>query len=727
MSHTAEAQRQAALAKLLNVSAEMSPDDRISECIAAWSLKVPHFQITRCITESLETLKQTATYPAIKIGSRMTLTSQCIQLLTLCFNIIGVLFGLFCLHGLSLQVASFTYGLTTLFCNVGWILYCIWHAFSVCWCTVKAIPGLLKSCWYNDPVVWSYLENLWTPPSAQAEITQNGGLWSWVAGTQQTSVNTTFNVNLGCIALVCYLVAMCLIFCLLNLVFSQLTKILSKVYNGISYLFNWLAACSWVEKTRSHVSNRFTDAFTWVATQCSRFVSFVWKGITKFDISSMCVTLVNFFHDACRFNSNEVDASKEAQKLTTDKAAFGKVFCTFLIKLTTKATSAFGTDPLMATSDDNMDAHLIDAHLMENIAKIRANQANLNLDIPHLNTCFFSCHHFDKDHEKTSKQLGGIDIKREYSDALDCYRRNRNRPSSAKKYYGIKTDYEVYTNNIYEDIKRKGTQLRYYEYFALIVLLLLLLGFGYNAYHQLQVKDRTFMINSKAQEQALLINGQEMFLRTDQRQCFRKQSIFNDCMPPHLFRAYKTAHNATIQHFRKMDNANRTRCIENHTATETDKPWFLGKLLAFFVSDDVSDESAPIEHQCLPLKEKDADLEKEEGFVHELEGRFHNERAKAGLSLDLMFLSQSRICLKTVSKDFTAVTEAYKSPIAKALSAPDYGLRTFLTLVADAHTSIHYCELGSVALKFTLMVVFPVMLLMSLVNWLLALNYNNSL
>jgi len=713
--------REQALANVLKVSA----DDRISECFTTWSLNVPHLEITRCITESCREILN-ASRPVIKIGSRMTLTSQCKRLSTLFFHFIGVALGLFFLHLSFKHCMPF---LTTLLCNVGWILYCIGHALVVCFCTVKAIPGLLQSCRHNAAVDWSALEDLWQPPSAQAKITQNGGLWSLVAGTQQTSVTTTVNVNLGwitfAIAFLCYLVAAYIILHMLLLVCSQLEKILSQVYNGISYLVNCLAACSWVKKARSHISNGVTKAFTCVATQCCCFVSFVWKGLTKFGLYSMCVASVNLLNDVWRFNSNEVDALKEAEKLTTSNkhsnAAFRNVFCTFLIKVTTKATKAFGSVPLLGLPVVDMDKHLT-----RNIQNIRENQNGLNLDGTQLDTIFYSDPCFVSDHNQISEQLGGIDIKGEYAPALDAYRQNRS-SSSVKRYKGIVTDFHQHANTICEDIKRKTTQLRYYEFFALVVFLLSLLGFGYIAYHQLQVEDQTFMDNSKAQEQVSLINDREMFLQTDKRQCFpllgdKKQSVFNECMAPHLWGVYKQAYNDTISHFRKMDNANRTMCIETHKATEADKSFFWAAICGLFFECDIPEASAPIEHSCPILKEKDADLEKEKGFEHELKGRFYKH------SWVPNFPSfHSRFCLINVSYDSAKVTEAYESPIAKALSTPDYGWSTFLTFAADMDTSIHYRTLGSVALKWTLMSLLPAMLLLSLVNWLLALAYNTSL
>lgn len=716
MSHTAENHSlQNALAKVANVSAKMRLDDRISDCVTTWSLKaVPHAQITQCITESCCEILN-ASRPAINIGPRMTLTSQCRLLLTLCFNFIGVALASFCLH-LSFKYCMLF--LTTLFDKVYWILCCIWHALVVCACTVKAIPGLLQSCWYDDPVVWSYLENLWTPPSAQAKITQNGGLWSLFTGTQQTSVTTTVNVNLGwitfAIAFVCYLVAGYFILRMLQLVFIQLEKILSRVYNGISYLFNRLAACSWVKKARSRVSNGVIEAFTRVATQCSCFVSFVWKGITKFDITSMCVASVNLLNDVWRFNSNEVDASNEAKSLTKDNAAFRKVFCTFLIKLTTKATKAFGSAPLIGAPVAEMDGHLF-----RNIENIRANQNKL-LDWTILDSIFFWNVDLVDDYNQMSEQLG-VDIQGEYVPACNAYRRVA-RSSDGKRYKGLSTDYEQHTNRICEDIKHKATKLRYYQFFALIVLLLSLLGFGYNAYHQLQVGKTTFMSNSKAEEQISLIHDREMFLHTDKRQCFRNQPVYKECMPRQFLSAYIKAYNDTILHFREMDNATRTRCIEKHQATEADKSYFLPTILSFIFQWNIPDDSTPIEHRCANLKEKDADLEKEEGFEDELKGRFYKR------SWVPNFPSfHARFCLTNVSYDSEDVTKAYESPIAKALSTPDYGWSTFLTFAADMDTSIHYRTWGSVALKWTLMGVFPAMLLMSLVNWLLALAYNTSL
>lgn len=719
----------------------MSDASKAEKCIASWLNGMQHEDIAAAITETREEFEQSTSPNANSVqilASRMTLRGLNSLFWALWFNCIGIMATLFVLrqflHGAAWVAkkicATVYFGFTTVW--FVWNMVCsIWT--TMCWGRT-AIGNFIWSSGDPKSVNWtsldSHWQSLWQPPSVETNM-KHAGVWSFFSNSDQTPIQATIKANLGVLQLLCYLLAMILVALLLFVLYCLIDKILSKIFTLISEIFKRLCACSWVKHLQNSRANWLIEpiilVFTRLATYCFSIVSLGWKEFSKFNIPrAIFVAVFNALDKTWKFNTNSDNVLQEAKAMANPNgkafaAAFREFFCVFLQKFASKAAA----NPVRICGENSNCNGSEPLLLQQQIQKIKQNGQRLTENPATLDTMWYDDLNMGG-HQTISDTLE-FNVE-PYRQRLDSFRKSQNTKNTKKgTWYGLRTDFQQVTTRKHEHVKAGAKRIRHHQYVALFVLVVLLSLYGYIAFTHSQVSIQKIFTNSKLTTDLELINGQEMFLRTDQRQCFRNRSIFNDCMPPHLFRAYKTAHNATIHHFRKMDNATRTRCIENHTATEEDKPWFLGKLLAFFVSDDVSDESAPIEHQCLPLKEKDADLEKEEGFVHELEGRFHDERAKAGLSLDLMFLSQSRICFVNVSYDSEDVTKAYNSSIAKALSTPDYGLLTLLTLAADTHTHIHYCELGSVALKLFFCPLFLGLICMMPVLWLLQLHCNNRL
>lgn len=720
---------------MARLAAMMNTKMSTNKCITEWLIGVEHSKINEAITETKEEFEQPTSPNAGTVqilASRMTLRDLISLFCTLCFHLISLRVTVFVLHLMMYGVVEVAKSLCEAF-RFGWTTVCfvcsaLCFMWNTMWWGFSALLNIIKSAGDLENVDLTSLKSHWQslsqPPSVETNM-KHAGISSFIWNSDQTPIQTTIKANLGILQLLCYLVALILVALLMYVLYCLIEKILSKVYNGISDLFNWLAACSWVKFLQNSRANWFLEpiiwAFTRLADYCVRIVSFGWKEFSKLNIPrAVFVAVFNAIHKTWHFDTNSDNAVTKAEAMADQtkpafKDAFRNFFCIFLQKVATKAQSPSAQ---LCAPERTSDAS-VQRCLQDHIQKIQDNQNSLPKDPESLDSVFYDDALNEKEHEKLSRALC-FDID-PYVARLVRFLRSENTITNCRK-KGLRCFFRQFTTTKCEHVRAGAKRIIYYQFCALFVLIVLLLFFGSIGFNHSQVSTQDIFNNSQVTTDLKLFHDREMFLQTDKRQCFRNQPVFKECMPRDLLGAYKLAYDGTIRHFREMDNATRTRCIEAHQAREADKSYFWPTILSVFLEYEVPHDSTPIEHQCPDLKEKDADLEKEEGFEHELKGRFYKH------SWVPNFTSfHSRFCLINVSYDSANVNKAYNSSIADALLTPDNGVLTWLILAQDVHTSIQYRALFSAALNLVFGPLFLSLIFMKPILWAMKLYFNNSL